>query len=359
MEIQRQWADTDAVRDMEDEGDRAIDHLMNIKRQREAALARATKRRLSVEAAMFKEVESVLLAPWSIWSRNEEGGRWKLSQYTDNLHRRILLVPNDEFDDHHSASYQGGLEKDRERSETERREQQDTIVRNAALIEEKGEDGALDKEIGEEGEEGEEGESFEEEDEDFDDEEDYFMVRDSSMLQDEFAWARQQFVWGKKEKIVMACDVVKVSPAQSLTGSMLLTTQNIYFHPEKLLDNNSFSEEPVLEPCKEKDCRWPLNRIVTVYGRRYILRPHALEIFFVDTNEVFISFEGGVKVRDKFWAKVSALKTKNIAADVWRNIAAVAPMFCPPACLHVFKFSSLATTHRPPPPSSLFINNAM
>jgi len=311
-ENQKNWADTDKVRDMEDEGDRQIDRFMKLKRQREGHVLIEDKRRFGVGKSLFKDVEAVLSAPWSFWCTEKDQGHWQLSPNTDRLHRCILLEPNPAFDDHSNASYQGGLERDKERADRERRERQEEMVRKAALkaggIQEEeeeddeveGEEGADDSKIDDSMVEEEEEEEGEE-----DDDSDFYMVQEDES-KDEHSWAKQNFVWERREKVIMLCEVINVTPAQSVRGHLLLTTHSIFFHPEKILGVQVGEEA---EPCvcgDEKDCRWRLNRITKVYGRRYVLRPQAVEIFFCDTNEVFLSFEGGSKIRDKFWSKLRA-----------------------------------------------------
>ena len=186
------------------------------------------------------------------------------------------------------------------------------MVRKAAL-----KAGGVQEEVEDEegeGDEGTEGDQVddsiredEEGDEDEEDASEFYMIQEDES-KDEHSWAKQNFVWERREKVVMFCEVINVTPSQSVRGNLLLTTHNIYFHPEKILGNKvGDAEEPALgSQGDEKDCRWQLNRIVKVYGRRYILRPQAVEVFFCDTHEIFISFEGGSKIRDKFWSKLRA-----------------------------------------------------
>ena len=314
-ENQKNWADTDKVRDLEDDGDRVIDRFMILKRQREAHLSQGDKRRLALGKSLYKKVEAVLSAPWSFWSTEKARGHWVLSHFTDRLHRSILLEPNPNFEDHKKASYQGGLERDKDRSERERRERQEEMVRKAAL-----KAGGVQEEVEDEEGEGDEGaegdqvddsivEDEEDEEEEEEDDSEFYMIQEDES-KDEHSWAKQNFVWERREKVVMFCEVINVTPSQSVRGNLLLTTHNIYFHPEKILGRQvGDAEEPALgSQGDEKDCRWQLNRIVKVYGRRYILRPQAVEVFFCDTHEIFLSFEGGSKIRDRFWSKLRAQK---------------------------------------------------
>jgi hypothetical protein len=103
----------------------------------------------------------------------------------------------------------------------------------------------------------------------------------------------------------MHCEVIKVKLEKSVRGNLLLTTHNIYFHPEKELGSEVEKKD---DKHRDKDEQWQHACVVGVYGRRYILRPQAIEIYFAGANEVFLSFEGGAKIRDKFWAKMRVCK---------------------------------------------------
>ncbi len=315
-ENQRHWADTDAVRDLEDEGDRTIEKMIMRKAEETSTLARASKITLGQGGALWKEVAMTLYEPWSVWHQQPsksagKTSKWKLSKHTDKMHRRILLEPNPEgIIDYSPYSYQGGIDKDREQREKEREE----MVRKAAIAaggvqgegddegEGEGEDSAAGK--GDKLDESAVTEDDEDDNEE-EDEEDWNVVNQDDGA-DEFGWAKQAFVWDKKEKIVMHCEVILVALEKSVRGNLLLTSHCLYFHPEKELGSE---KDKVVEKGMSKDMRWRLNCVVAVFGRRYVLRPQALEIFFADTNEAFISFEGGGKTRDKFWSKLRNLKT--------------------------------------------------
>jgi len=95
---------------------------------------------------------------------------------------------------------------------------------------------------------------------------------------------------------------VTVVTLQTLTeGRLLLTTHGLYFHPTGD-DINVMTKERFVR--EEKDQRWRLSRLTEVHGRRYMLRAQALEMFFSDTHELFVSFSGGTRERDRFYAKL-------------------------------------------------------
>ena len=213
-----------------------------------------------------------------------------------------MLEANNEFDDHEDASYQDGLERDREKAERERAERkkkQEEMVRRAALKAGGESMDEVEEADDEEGEGG--GGNGGEEDESKEGDDDFYLVQNDDS-RDEFAWATQGFKWEKKERVVMVSEVIVVGPSVSVRGNMLLTNYAIYFHPEKQLGKDVETTGRAGD-----DVRWKLDRIVSVYGRRYILRPQAVEIFFANVNEVFMSFEGGVKMRDKFFSKLRNL----------------------------------------------------
>jgi hypothetical protein len=54
----------------------------------------------------------------------ETEAHWKLAEHTDMLNRRILLVRNRDFNDHHDASYELMLTKECEKAERDREERE-------------------------------------------------------------------------------------------------------------------------------------------------------------------------------------------------------------------------------------------
>ena len=300
-ENQRQWASTDAVRDMEDVGDRIIEKMILSKSEADSVVLRSLKQRQVIGSKMWKSLESKLLAQWSVWHvKADREERWKLPEAADKMHRRILLEPDLHWKDHTKASYQGGLDRDRERRDKEREERERKVRKELAAA--KGEEGGEEEKSESEGEEENAVDTTREGESDSEEGENWNVVEQDDSG-DEFAWAKQSFVWEAKEKVLMHSEVILVRLEKSVRGNLLLTNFNIYFHPEKEL-GSEVGEMLAGDLKGEKDVRWELKCITGVYGRRYILRPQALEVFFAGDSEVFLSFEGGAKVRDKFWQKL-------------------------------------------------------
>jgi hypothetical protein len=105
------------------------------------------------------------------------------------------LEPDLDWRDHTVSSYQGGL--DREREAREKREEERAARVRKELAAAKGGGGQDEEE--EEGEGGVDDSVLEEEEEE-EEEEEWNVVHEDDGG-DEFAWARQAFVWAKREKV--------------------------------------------------------------------------------------------------------------------------------------------------------------
>ena len=118
----------------------------------------------------------------------------------------------------------------------------------------------------------------------------------------------QAFVWADGESVIARFEPVMIVSLQSFVeGKILLTTHGLYFH--QLGDEiNAITKEPMkgseATEVDTKDRRWRLARLTEMHGRRFMLRPQALELFFSDNNELLLNFSGGVKDRDRFHAKL-------------------------------------------------------
>ena len=68
--------------------------------------------------------------------------------------------------------------------------------------------------------------------------------------------------------------------------------------------------------------RWKLSRLREVHGRRYMLRPSAIELFFVDMSlSLFINFQPNVQ-RDAFYSK---LRSSRCLVPLLRSPKTLAP----------------------------------
>lgn len=115
-----------------------------------------------------------------------------------------------------------------------------------------------------------------------------------------YFWAKK-FVWAEGETFVQSFEaVVLVTLRNNTNGTLLLTSHNLYFHQTgEVID--VMTREKVESTVQDK--KWRLDRLTDIHGRRYMLRAHALELFFVDMHGVFIAFNGSAE-RDLFFSKI-------------------------------------------------------
>ena len=114
-------------------------------------------------------------------------------------------------------------------------------------------------------------------------------------------WART-FVWSDTECILARFEEVTYVTLETIfRGKLLLTTDSVYFRVDDGID--VFSKEVVQVSNDKNFLRYRLGKLTEIHGRRYLLRPQALELFFVDCQEVFFSFSSH-KERNRFYAKI-------------------------------------------------------
>ena len=152
--------------------------------------------------------------------------------------------------------------------------------------------------------------------------------------QQEDDWARE-FIWSTDERIVSRFEAVSIVTLRTITdGDILLTSHGIYFRPSgKELDvmtKESVGKESAHDDQEDEENegvlgsnkRWRLSRLREVHGRRYMLRPSAIELFFVDmSNPLFINFQG-VNVRDAFYLRI---RSSRCIAPLMRSPKSLAP----------------------------------
>ena len=97
-----------------------------------------------------------------------------------------------------------------------------------------------------------------------------------------------------------------ITPLQVMRGRIEISSQCIYFYPtERKLVRHAPAHA---SPSKEDDCvrsaksgllftqdkmgmmKWKLEEVVEIHGRRYLLRPSALELFFSNLTNIFLCF---------------------------------------------------------------------
>lgn len=92
-----------------------------------------------------------------------------------------------------------------------------------------------------------------------------------------------------------------VTLCYTFEGSLLLTTEGLYFH-QIGTGGNVINKQPC--GLQKSDRHWRLSGLKEVHGRRFMLRTQALELFFADGHELFLNFLRGQKERNKFYAKL-------------------------------------------------------
>lgn len=326
-EYQRQWAETDAVRDLEYEGDGIVQRLSGKHRMEFSETAKRLLARADMAESRFALVERNVMELWM------PEDHWKLAEHTDRMTRRILLVRNREFNDHHDASYELMLTKEREkaardREERERKKQEEELAelmrRNPSAYvpysevddveDENMDDSETENNLAEDesgrpdtgsalygedstlpNENGSDDESLS----DIDESNDVFGDQDID------AWAKA-YIWSSAESVVARFENVSIVTLQTITGGrLLLTTHGLYFNQtgqviSVMTKQPIYEDDGVAAPSR----RWRLSRLTEVHGRRFMLRAQALELFFSDSYELFVNFEGGTRERDRFYAKL-------------------------------------------------------
>ena len=333
LEVQRKWAETEAVRDLEYDGDTTIKRMSEKYKVDAIETTKAFLQRRNGADNRWRAIQRKVTEPW----KNET--HWKLARYTDNMGRRTLLVQNRQFDDHKSASYDLILGKEREKEEVgkqrrllEKKVLSDVMRRNAeAFVVNESLDEAevltdddssiqmsSDGESLTDAESSTDADSIDKEEDGLlpetrviEDQDDGWDRIDSEEFQDvdaegdSDAWAKT-FIWSDSEVVVARFEPVMIVSLQTFVeGKFLLTTHGLYFH--QIGDEiNVMTKEPIDsgDGLDSKDRRWRLTRLTEIHGRRYMLRPQALELFFSDSHELLLNFPGGAKERDRFHAKI-------------------------------------------------------
>lgn len=92
------------------------------------------------------------------------------------------------------------------------------------------------------------------------------------------------FSWHSDEHEIFSAEVMEIMTEQVLSGTVLLTNRNIYFHPKKR--TGGF----LVKPDEFRNKRWRLSKMTECYGRRYLLQNCGIELFFSDSPELFFAF---------------------------------------------------------------------
>lgn len=330
-ENQRKWAETDAVRDREYEGNLSVKRLSSKYRMDIMDLNKAMGAKLLLAVQRLSSIAKLAHDPW------EKGRHWMFTGCTDLLYRRMLLQPNYSFDDHAKASYELTLGKDRESIQREEetrlnekarkeREMAESVLR-AALVPYQAD---IDEDVDEEDTEKSDNEGFlgwdikdgdsldqptckdgednnvielscgdddkkpdHKSNEKDVDEAEWAQIEstdfDESNESDPFAWAKR-FMWAEGERFVHSFEsVLIVSIQHTIQGNLLLTSHSVYFHQIGDTIDVMTKEKVDIDknrPAKQ-DKKWKLNRLTDIHARRYMLKAQALELFFANMEGRF------------------------------------------------------------------------
>ena len=361
---QRKWADTDAVRDLEFEGDTVVKRLANRSRSEGMEASKQISLRAGSAMSRWRAIERNVV---ELWTSND--AQWKFARHTDRMSRRILFVRNRAFNDHADASYELMLGREMEKAAKEQEERLQRKVqeelaavlkKNEAFIqesdrvhddeEEDDEDDEDDDDNDNEGNKKDDDEDEQDDDDEegrdvpspmnalrsvsssfydtvdiqkrimsaqlggslgqggFDDAADDDDDSEYEKVEDIDAWAKV-FIWTDTESVVARFDDVTIVTLRTITeGRLLLTTHGLYFNQTGDVVNVMTKERGFGAETdtlfEHRDLRWRLSRLSEVHGRRFMLRAQAIELFFSDSYELFLNFTGGTRERDRFYAKL-------------------------------------------------------
>lgn len=107
LQAQRKWAETDAVRDLEFDGDTAVKRLAEKSKTDIMEVSKTFALRRNGAEHRWRGIELKSVEPWKYHVHRGEQPQqhWRLGPYTDRQGRRILLVQNRQFDSHKTACY--------------------------------------------------------------------------------------------------------------------------------------------------------------------------------------------------------------------------------------------------------------
>ena len=333
LEFQRKWTETDAVRELEFDGDTTLKRLSEKQRSDAFDINKEAGLRKGRAEHRWCAIEQKVVDPW------RDPLHWKLPCYTDGLGRRLVLIENKGFDSHSSASYELALGQEREKEEAGRQsrllQKQDlseVMRRNAEafVVQDSLDDGSgtdddsfpcsasdgdsssgigdlTEKESAESVEETAEETVFEIENDDGWDKITVDEVDDVDADGDGDGWAKA-FIWSDTETVVSRFEPVMIVSLQTFVeGKLLLSTHGLYFL-QTSGEINVMTKEAIeadeTAAVEKRARRWRLSRLTEIHGRRYMLRPQALELFFSNCHELLLNFPTGSKERDRFHAKL-------------------------------------------------------
>jgi hypothetical protein len=102
------------------------------------------------------------------------------------------------------------------------------------------------------------------------------------------------FQWALEEKMQALFTVTQVRLELMVSGVLILTNKALYFHPDKVIGGLATNSKPL------DDKRFYIDRLLEAYGRRFLLQNCAIELFFIDTPELFFAFSNPIELQ-KFY----------------------------------------------------------
>lgn len=327
LEGQRKWTETDAVRELEYEGDTVLSRLSDKLKSDMMLVAKESAVRKAAAESKYQFIERQILYPW------KDQAHWMIPTYADRLGRRLVLVPNDGFESHADACYdlslgeQGGNGWSKDEGQVQGKKDISDVIRKYA--------GAFNPSDGFPEDSVNEEENYVNQLSDGDSSIDFEAKSDhppeldeasanilpdvddswdkiSSEEVDDFdtsgdVWAKA-FTWSDGDTPVAHFEPVILVELQTyVEGRLLLSTHALCFlqtSPEVNIMTNETHAIGDNTGYESKGRRWRLGRLTEIHGRRYMLRPQAVELFFADCDELFIAFPSGTKERDRFHSKL-------------------------------------------------------
>lgn len=314
LEEQRKWAETDAVRDLEYDGDTATKRLAERHQNDGLENSKVSAARRCGADIRWKGMYRKTVGPW------KDESHWRLSRQTDLLGRRTMLVQNPQYLDHSDARHDSSSENATPEVKADFNE---VIRRNAeAFSSSKSKDdddtslnltsdcdSSTEIETSTDADSVDQVEGFVQAatDDDEWDKIDNEEIEGIDADGGSDSWAKT-FIWADNEILVARFEPIMIVSLQSyVEGKLLLTSHGLYFRQigdetntitRKAVDSG---DATIMEG---KDRRWRLARLTEVHGRRYMLRPQAVELFFADGHELLLNFPTGSRDRDRFHAKL-------------------------------------------------------
>lgn len=123
------------------------------------------------------------------------------------------------------------------------------------------------------------------------------------------------FDWLSEERQVLFLPAFLVTLEITLKGHLLLTNNYLFFHHEQLNDDRL----EVTSSAESVTRQWVLKGLQEAYGRRYLLKNCAIEMFFCDSSEALFAFDS-LQILQKFF---HTLRLQNVPS------LKTPPLLCP------------------------------